>query len=151
MRCTRASHIILLYVACPTYPHFSTLSQNFTIFGKKVTEYKMVFFFSIAFIRKICHYKKNSVRYYQKCTSVFMLSTSFACQILMKLEFSRQILEILKYQISRNPSSARRDIPCGRTNTQTDGRTGVSKLYSRLAILRTRLKTTRSKWKKKNV
>ena len=44
------------------------------------------------------------------------------CQILMKLEFSRQIFE--KYSIIKfheNPPSESRVVPCRRTDTQTDG------------------------------
>ena len=46
------------------------------------------------------HSKKNSARYYHKCTSVFMQSTCYSCQILTKFEFSRHIRKIFKYQIS---------------------------------------------------
>jgi len=49
-----------------------------------------VLFRPAAFVWKISRSKKNWGRYGQKYVIVFMYSTS---QILMKLEFSRQILE----------------------------------------------------------
>jgi hypothetical protein len=53
---------------------------------KKVIEHKMcVLIFSTTFIWNISHSKKNSLRYYHKCTYVFTLSTSYSCQILIKL------------------------------------------------------------------
>ena len=42
---------------------------------------------------KISHSKTNSERYDKKCVLVIMYSTRYSCQILMKLEFFRQILE----------------------------------------------------------
>jgi len=53
-----------------------------------------------------------------------MYSTGYSCQILMKLEISRQIFE--KYsniKFHENPSSVSRVVPCG----QTDGQTWRSK------------------------
>ena len=44
-------------------------------------------------LRNVSHYKKNSPRCYQKCTYGFMYSTCYSCQILMKLELSRQTFE----------------------------------------------------------
>jgi len=45
------------------------------------------------FISNISHSKKNLARYDQKCILVSMLSTRYSCQIVIKLEFSRQIFE----------------------------------------------------------
>jgi hypothetical protein len=45
-------------------------------------------------------------------------STRYSCQILMKLEFSRQIFE--KYKFHENPSSASRTVPYGRTDGWAD-------------------------------
>jgi hypothetical protein len=42
---------------------------------------------------KTFHTKRNLARYYHKCAHVFMYSTRYSCQILMKLEFSWQILD----------------------------------------------------------
>jgi hypothetical protein len=46
-----------------------------------------------------------------------MLSTRYSCQILMKIEASRQIFEIYSnIQFHENPPSGRRAVPCGRTD-----------------------------------
>jgi hypothetical protein len=48
------------------------------------------------FFCKVPHSKKNSAKYYHKCTRVLMLSTRYSCQIL-KLDFFysfRKILEV---------------------------------------------------------
>ena len=50
-----------------------------------------------------------------------MPSTLYSCQMLMKLDISRQIFE--KYsniRFHKNPFSGRRVDPCGRTDRQTD-------------------------------
>jgi hypothetical protein len=57
--------------------------------------------FSTTFDWKISHSKKNSARYGQKCTQVFVKSTRHYFQILMKIEFfGTDFRKILKYQIS---------------------------------------------------
>jgi hypothetical protein len=102
-------------------PHYLI---NGTIFGKKVIEYKLcVFFFIFAtnFVWNISHYEKNSSRYDHKCTWVFMWSTRYSCQILIKIAFSWQIFE--KYSninfMEVRPVRAR-VVPCGRADRQTD-------------------------------
>jgi hypothetical protein len=119
MRCR-----VLSSAACQALPYFSTLYHKRYDFRKKVTKRKMcVLIFSTAFVWNISHSKKNSARYYHKCTQLFMWTTRYYSQILMKLEFSRQIFE--STQISSNfmqilpgqwePSSFR-----GRMDRQTD-------------------------------
>jgi hypothetical protein len=70
------------------------------------------------FVCNISHSKKNSARCYRKCISVcFMWSIPYSCQSVMKLEFSRQILE--KYSninFRENPFSGSRVVLCGRTD-----------------------------------
>ena len=66
-----------------------------------------------------------------------MYRTVHSIQILMKLEFSRQIFE--KYSTIKcheNPTSGSRDVPCRRTDGQPD----MTKLIVAFAILRTRVK-----------
>jgi hypothetical protein len=66
-----------------------------------------------------------------------MTSTRYSCQILMKLEISRQIFEKSpNIKFYENPVSGSRVIACG----QTDRQTKLSR-YSLFAILRKRLKT----------
>jgi hypothetical protein len=89
---------------------------------KKVFENKMcVLIISTTFVSNISHSENNWTRCDQKCISVCMYSTGYCCQILTKLEFSRQIFE--KYSNNRfheNPPSGNRVVPCGRTDERTD-------------------------------
>jgi len=53
-----------------------------------------------------------------------MQSTRYSRQILMTLEFSRQIFEkYLNIKFYENPSSGSQVVPRGRTNKQTEGQT----------------------------
>jgi hypothetical protein len=72
----------------------------------KVIENKMcVLIFSATFVQNISYSKTTITRYCQKCRNVFMLSTRHSCQIIMKLEFSRQILEkSSNIKFNQNPS-----------------------------------------------
>jgi len=117
-----------ILVACPAVPGFSTLSPNRRDFRKTFTENKMcVFIFSTTFVWIISHFKKNSARYYHKCISVFMWSTGYSCPILMKLEFSEQILKkILK--ISNLMEICRVGAELFDAGGRTDGRTDMTKL-----------------------
>jgi len=57
--------------------------------------------FSAAFVGNISHFKKNSTRYYHKCTQVVMQSTRYSSQILIKHEFSEKVFKkIVKYKVS---------------------------------------------------
>ena len=63
---------------------------NGKIFEKKYIANKMcVLIFSTTFVWNISHSEKNWERYDQKCVLVFMYSTRYSCQNLMKLEPSR--------------------------------------------------------------
>ena len=87
------SHIFCAVLPC----RLSALNIFFTkdkIFGGKNTEHKMCdFVFSTKLLWNICISKKNSLRHCHKLMKVFMYSTRYSFQILIKLEFSRQILE----------------------------------------------------------
>jgi hypothetical protein len=62
--------------------------------------------------------------FYHKITLVFMLSTRHSCQILMKLEFPRQIFEkYSKFVLRETNSVGSRVVLCGRTDRQTDRQT----------------------------
>ena len=66
-------YIMLSSVACLPLPHFSILCHKCSDFREKVMEYtKCIWTFSTIFIWNFCHSKKNWVRYYHKCTLVFM-------------------------------------------------------------------------------
>ena len=72
------------------FPHY--LIKDTIFEKKKVFEYKMcvLIFYTVW---KIYNSKNNSAKYDKKCILVFVYSTRYSCQILMKLEFSRQIFE----------------------------------------------------------
>jgi len=53
-----------------------------------------------------------------------MWHTRYSCQILTKLEFSRQIFETpSNIKFPGNPSSGSRVVACGQRERRTDGRT----------------------------
>ena len=121
---------------------------NGTIFWEKkknVLNVKRVFWFSLQiYICNISHSKKNSARYCHKYENALVQSTRYSCQILMQLEFSRQIFEKKKgsyIKFHKNPSSGSRGCSM-RMDRQTWRR-----LQSLLAILRTRLKNVTKKIK----
>jgi hypothetical protein len=63
-------------------------------FRKKVIKNELcVLNFSTTFVRKISNSKKTWKAYYYKYKYVFVYSTGYSGQILMKLEFSRQMFE----------------------------------------------------------
>ena len=99
---------------------FSTLSHKRHDFRKYIIDHKIgILIFSTTFDWNI-YFKKNSSSWYHKCTQVFMQSTRCSCQILMKLEFSPQILE--KYSnmnLYENSSSESRVVPCEQTDRPT--------------------------------
>jgi predicted transcriptional regulator len=114
---TCMSRIILSSVASPTLPYFSILSRKRHDFREKVTEHKIcVLIFSTTFVWYVSHLKKNSARYYHKCTFVFTGSARYPCRILLKLEISRHIFE-KKYsniKFHKNTSSGSRIVQYGR-------------------------------------
>ena len=92
----RMHHNILSSVACLTLPYFSRLFHKLHDFRdkKKVIEHKLcVWIFCANFVRNISNSEKYSARYYHKCTLVFMSSTGYSCQILIKTRtFSTYLL-----------------------------------------------------------
>jgi hypothetical protein len=58
--------------------------------------------------------------------------TRYSCQILTKLEFSRQIFEISSnIKFHENPSSGSRVVPSGRTDRQDEANSRFSQFYER--------------------
>jgi hypothetical protein len=117
-------------VACTARQYFFALSHKLNDFWKKVTEHNMrVFILFTTFVRKNSHSKKNWARYDHNCIMVFMWSTRYSFQTLMKLEFSRQIFE--KYssiKFHENPSSGSKVVACGQTDGRTYGQTDLMML-----------------------
>jgi len=76
---------------------------------------------STTFGWNVSHSKKKWARFDKKCILVFMQSTRYFCQILMKLKFSLHFLK--KYsniKFHENPSSGSRVVQCGQTDAWTD-------------------------------
>ena len=72
-----------------------------------------VLIFTVPFVLNTSHSKKKSARCH-KSTNIFVQSTHYTCQILIKLEFSQQIFK--KYstiQFHENPSSGNPVVPRG--------------------------------------
>ena len=127
--------IILSSVACPAVPQMSVYLINGTIFAKKVFERKNVCFYLLyRFAWKISHFK-NSSRFYDKCTYVFMQITRYFCQILTNMGFFWQSFEnYSNIKFNENPFSGSRVVPCERKDRQTR-----RSWWSLFAILRMRL------------
>jgi hypothetical protein len=80
---------------------------------------KMVVIFSTTFVRNNFHSKKIWKRYDHKCILVFIKTTRYSCQIVIKFEFSRHIFEKLSdNELHETPYSRSRVFPCGRTDGQ---------------------------------
>ena len=77
----------------PLFQYFSTLSHKRHDFRGSYWTEKAFWFFSTTFVWNIYHSLKKWARYDQKCISVFTYNIPYSCHILMKLEFSWQILE----------------------------------------------------------
>jgi len=101
---------------------FHITSSMAWISKKKIIAYKMrVLIFSTTFVWNIRLSKKSWDICDHKRILVFMYSARYPCQIFINLAFSRLILE--KYSNIRfhdSPSSGSIEVPCGRTDRQTD-------------------------------
>jgi hypothetical protein len=121
MKCTDAR---LSSVSCPALNNFSTFSHKRHDFReKKVTEIKTCFsIFSTTFVWIIFHSKLNWARYDQKGISVFVYSTRYSCQSLIKPEF------LNTFSKSTLMSSIIKTRPVEAELFHTDGRTDMTKL-----------------------
>ena len=119
MQCTCA---VFSSVDCPAIL-YCTLSYQRHDFRNKLFSTKCVFGLSLQFCLKPFFILRKTEWDMIKNMLVFMYSTGYSCQILVKLEFSRQIFE--KYtntKFHENPSCGNRVVPRGRTDGRTDGR-----------------------------
>ena len=122
MQCTCS---ILSSVAWPDQKYFCTSHKGHDYWRKFIEHKICVLIFSTPFVWNITPSKKEQVRYDKKCPLVFMYNPGYSCQILMKLEFSRQIFEKSWNVIfHENPSSGSRIVSWGRT----DGKADMTKL-----------------------
>ena len=76
------------------FPHYLINGTIFEGGKKRLLNTKCVLLiFPTNFVRNVSHPTKKWARYDQKCILVCTQSTRYSCPILIKLEFSRQILE----------------------------------------------------------
>jgi hypothetical protein len=102
---------------------FKFLSHPAWFLWKKILKGKCVLIF-LQFLSEIFLILRRIERHIiKKCIFVFVCSTRYSCQILMKLQFSRKISKTLIYQISWK--SVQWDPSCSmRADGRTDGWTG---------------------------
>ena len=90
----RTRLVVFPSVTCPavTYvPHY--LTNGTILSGREYIEHKMcVSIVSTALSEKKFSSKKNSAKYYHKCTLVFMYSNTYSYPVLLEHELSPQIL-----------------------------------------------------------
>jgi hypothetical protein len=116
---------ILSSVAClvlSIFSHYLTKAARFFGGKKRLVTTKCVIWFSLQLLFwNISHAKKNSARYDQHFILVFIWSIRFSGQILMKLQFWRQIFENPQICISIKirPVGAELSHGNGRTDRQT--------------------------------
>jgi hypothetical protein len=127
--------LILSSAAGSALKHFSILScYRHDFRGGGLLNIKCVCLtFCTTFVRNISHSEKDSSRYYHKRNSVFRCSSHYSCQILMELEFSRQMLKNLQIwnlmKICQVGAEFCADwLTDGRTDRQTDRQRDVKKV-----------------------
>jgi hypothetical protein len=72
-------------------------------------------------LKHFSFYEESEIFFFHRCTKILLSSTRYSCQILINLEFSRQIFQ--KYSNMKfhgSPSSVGRAVSCGKAYKQTD-------------------------------
>ena len=88
---------LLLFLAFRHYSFLHTIPKTERFSEKSVNQSKICVLISgVNFGWSLSRFKNNSVRYYHKFTHTYMKNTSYSCQILLKLEYSRQIFKKCK-------------------------------------------------------
>ena len=94
-------------------------------FEKKLLNIKRAFLFSLQLLSETFLILSSERHMIKNVMLVFMESTRYSSQILMKLEFSRQIFETYtNIKLYENPSSRSRVVLCGREDGRAGWRTG---------------------------
>ena len=111
--------------SAPLYNTFSTCSHKRQHFrgGGKLLSTKCVFWLSLKRVSEIFLILRINERYMIKklyiYMSVFIQSTIYCCQILIKIQLSGQIFKkSSNIKFHENPPSWSRAVPCGRTDGQ---------------------------------
>jgi hypothetical protein len=124
-------HIVICRLPGST-TFFHSISWTAQFKQKKFIEPNIrVLIFSTIFLWNLSHSKNKWVRYDQKYIFIFMLSSPYSCQILMKILFSRHIVD--KYstiKFHENPPSGSQVVPCRWTDRQMDGQKGRQTWWS---------------------
>ena len=109
---------------------FFPITSNGTIFEKKKVIGHAMCYFSLQILSETFLVLRRIVEdMIQKIILIFMQSTRYSCQILMKLEFSRRIFE--KYtKFHENPSSSSPVVPSGRADGRTDRHNEANSRFS---------------------
>ena len=107
--------------------------------GKVIYNWMFVLFLCTILLKNIPHNTTNSSRYYHKCISVFIQSSSYSCLILKNHGFSRHISENILITFHENLYSGSRIVPRRWTDGQRDRHDLTNSRFSK--ILWTRLKT----------
>ena len=106
---------IFFFLNCAIYGIWTNIvePERPQIFEKVVEHEMYVVIFSTSFVCNFSHSKKNWAGYCHKCPKVFLLIIRYSCQILMKLDFSRHVLEkISNVRFLEDPFIGCRVVPC---------------------------------------
>ena len=96
-----ARYCIVIRVACPAVPYFSTLSHKRNDFRKNVTQHSTcILVFSTKFVRNICSFKKRFSKISHIYVRLRVKCELFYCQILNQARiFQTDFPKILKHEI----------------------------------------------------
>jgi hypothetical protein len=115
--------ITLSSVACPAAPKVSTLSHKRKNFRQEVIEAKICVVFLSALFSETFVILTGNERDVFKNVYWSYVKYRYSCQILMKIEFSRDIfVKILNVKFLENSSIGSRVVPCERSDGQMDRR-----------------------------
>lgn len=111
--------ITLSSASCPALQSFSTFSPKRHNIRKEFLDTKYMFWFFYKSVYNIFHSNKNWAIYVHICIWVFMSSTRYSSQSLMRLKFSRQISKnVFNTKFHKNQSDGNRIVLCWRTDGQ---------------------------------
>jgi len=125
-------HAKRMTLCCHLWPIFQSHERHDLRFKRKITENSCLDF--LYNFWNNFHYNNNSARCSHKCTLVFMYSVRCSCQILMKLQLSKQIVQ--KYSKISNfmkirPVAAALFHVVGRTDRHEEANCFVSQFCER--------------------